>query len=55
MHCREEYATALALAILCRQISRGLVRLRGALPTGLLPAVLGVFPLPSRFASRAWL
>ena len=25
MHCSEEYATALALAILCRQIGRGLV------------------------------
>ncbi len=30
MHCREEYATALALAILCRQIARGQVTNRGA-------------------------
>ncbi len=30
MHCREEYATALALAILCRQIARGQVTARGA-------------------------
>ena len=30
MHCSEEYATALALAILCRQIARGLVTDSGA-------------------------
>ncbi len=30
MHCSEEYATALALAILCRQIARGQVTAKGA-------------------------
>ena len=30
MHCGEEYATALALAILCRQIARGRITARGA-------------------------
>ncbi|MCP4593898.1 MAG: hypothetical protein GY842_24450 [bacterium] len=30
MHCSEEYATAIAPAILCRQIVRGLISDRGA-------------------------